>query len=149
MSARGLLLALSCGVMWSLAACATAPTPAPGSPKVAAPAPEKDRLDIREVNFLKASAPGFIVFSVSVDYALVSSAEGNVALAMDLTPGTYTLMTEQRVKRGRGSVELLAECKRSERSMQGINVSLTEYPGGLPRKTLESQIRAVALPPSP
>ena len=126
------------GLTLALASCATAPGPAPAA--------AKDRLEIREVNFLKATAPGFVVFSVLADYTLTSSAEGNVSLAIDLTPGSYTLMTEQRVKRGSGSVELLAECKRADRSRQGVNVSLTEYPGGLPRKTLESQIRSVALP---
>lgn len=101
------------------------------------------------MNFLKASAPGFVVFSVSVDYTLASAAEGNVALALDLSPGSATLVTEQRVARGHGSVELLAEIKRTDRALQAVSVSLTEYPGGLPRKTLASQVRTVALPAAP
>ena len=137
------VLASVFGLSFALASCTTA------SSNSSTAAPAKDRLDIRQVNFLKASAPGFVVFSVLADYTLASSAEGNVSLAIDLMPGSYTLVTEQRVQRGSGTVELLAECKRSQRTRQGLNVSLTEYPGGLPRKTLESQIRSVALPTTP
>lgn len=137
MKLRALAILLGCSLALVLASCASWPI-ASG-----------DRLDVRSVNFLKASAPGFVVFSVVTDYTLASAAEGNVALALDLLPGSATLVTEQRVARGRGSVELLAEIKRTERTLQAVSVSLTEYPGGTPRKILASQIRTVALPAAP
>ena len=138
MKLRLLATAIGCGMTLALASCALPPRAA-----------TKDRLDIRDVSFLKARAPEFVIFAVTADYALASADEGNVSLAMDLIPGSYTLLTEQRVRRGSGSVELLAECKRSERTLQAVNVSLTEYPGGLPRKTFASQVRTVAVPAEP
>ena len=124
------------------ASCATAPAPEGHSVP-------RDRLDIRSVKFLKANSPDFIVFAVTASYTLDSSAEGNVALALDLEPGRYTLVSEQRVRHGAGTVELMAECKRTGRTLQAVSVNLSEYPGGLLRRTLASQIRSVALAEAP
>ena len=111
--------------------------------------PTRDRLDIRSVTFLPAKSPEFVIFVVTVDYSLASAAEGNIALALDLEPGRYTLVTEQRVRQGSGAIELLAECKRTGRVTQALSIGLAEYPGPLPRKTLASQMRTVVLPVAP
>ncbi len=133
------VLALAAGLATS---CANGPAPD-------GDLPAHDRLDIRSVKFLKANSPEFIVFAVTASYTLDSSAEGNVALALDLEPGRSTLVSEQRVRRGAGTVELMAECKRTGRTLQAVSVNLSEYPGGLLRRTLASQIRSVALADAP
>ena len=112
-------------------------------------APLQDRLDIRSVTFVPAKSAEFVIFVVTVDYTLAASAEGNVSLALALESSSYTLVTEQRVKRGTGTIELLAECKRTGRATQALSVGLSEYPGALPRKTLASQVRTVVLPVAP
>src|SRR5436309_1770773 len=71
--------------------------------------PVRDRLEIRSVTFLPAQSREFVIFVVKVDYALASSAEGNVALASELDPGDSTTLIQQRVARGTGALELLAE----------------------------------------
>lgn len=139
MKPLAVLLGLLAGL---LASCAT-----PTEPGVARPA--RDRLDIRSVKFLKANSAEFIVFAVTASYTLESSPEGNVALALDIEPGRYTLVSEQRVRRGAGTVELMAECKRTGRTLQAVSVALSEYPGGLLRKTLASQIKSVELGGAP
>ncbi len=147
--------ALAIAVAWLLAGCAAPPAARPSPSLLIVPetppasAPAHDQLDIRSVTFLPAKSPEFVIFVVTVDYALVSSAAGNVGLALDLEAGGYTLVTEQRVKRGGGALELLAECKRSGRVTQALAVSLSEYPGPMPRKTLASQGRTVVLPVAP
>ncbi len=125
-----------------LASCAVGPAPA------ARPAP-RDRLEIQSVKFLNASSPEFVVFVVRGDYQLASSAEGNVGLALELEPGKSTLVSEQRVQRGAGAVELMAACKRAGPASRVVSLSLSEFPGGPLRRTFATQMRAVTLPAAP
>lgn len=125
-----------------LASCATPLEPASAGET-------RDRLSIRHVKFLNASSPEFVVIAVTADYALVSSAEGNVALALELGPGAYTPVSEQRIRRGAGAVELMAACKRADHPTQGLAITLAEYPGARTRRTFASEKRTVTLPAAP
>jgi hypothetical protein len=107
-----------------------------------------DRVEIRSVIFGQGKSPDFLVFRVTVDYTLASQPQGNVGMDLDFDGGEYTPVVEHRVQQGSGTVELLAECKRSGRGTQAILISLSEYPRTQLRRFLSSETRTVVIPPA-